>query len=244
MKKKLSLVFALLMMVMLSYSCTLAEETIKPSKTIITRDYKVAAFKQIESEAVADIFYTQSVDGKTTVKIVGPDNLVDLMQVGVKGDVLLLTMDLGKKAKNSNLDIFVSSPQLSSVDIKGVGNLYIKEHFTTPQLAVITKGVGDIHILDIETEKLFVDSKGVGNVHLEGVAQFAQLSSKGVGNIKAESLRANHVVASSKGVGNISCYATQKLEADSKGIGSIRYKGNPTQKELNRQGIGSIKSDE
>lgn len=223
-------------------SCTIIGEGIKPSKNYITRDYTVKEFNQIEASTVGDINYTQSTDGKTSVQIYGPDNYVKLIQVTMKNETLILDIEKGKQMNNCTIKITLSSPSLNRIDFKGVGNILIEKSLKAPKLDVTNKGVGNIKILDLTCDDLIVNSVGVGNMVLRGSAQTADLSSKGVGNINAVELKADSIEAFSKGVGDITCYPTQSIKASVKGVGSIEYKGNPTEKKFTKGGIGSIKS--
>lgn len=242
MKTKFSFLLIMLIAVGLFNSCTIMGDSIKPSKNNITRDYKVKEFKQVDASTVGDIYYTQSTDGQTSVQIYGPDNIINLIQVSVKGEQLVLAMEKRNNIKNCKLKIRLSSPDLNRINFKGVGDVYIEEPFTTAQLDIESKGVGDVRITNLNCDKLTVSSMGVGDVELRGKVQSANLASKGVGDIKAEELEAVHVDASSKGVGNISCHATESIKASAKGVGGIKYKGNPTQKSLNKAGIGAIEN--
>ena len=49
-------------------------------------------------------------------------------------------------------------------------------------------------------------------------------------------------VVISEGVGNVSCYASKYLKIDSEGIGNVTYYGKPKDTNLNKDGIGKIKS--
>lgn len=218
-------------------------EGITPSKKFITRDYKVNDFNALEATTVGDIYYTQATDGKSTLQIYGPDNIVQLIQVTVKNNSLVLTTDKHKKIKNANkLKITISSPDLNKIDFKGVGNIHIDSKFVTESLDIESKGVGDINIQELDCRNLTVNSMGVGNVDVQGKAVNASLISKGVGDVKAADLEAENVIASSNGVGNIRCNATLSLDASVKGVGSIDYKGSPAKKSFSKKGIGSIKN--
>ncbi|GAA6241111.1 head GIN domain-containing protein [Bacteroides fragilis] len=218
-------------------------EGIQPSKKLITRDYKVKEFNKIDAGTVGDIYYTQSADGKTDVQIYGPDNIVALIQVAVKDSTLLLSIDKSKKVRNfKKMKITITSPTLNSISFKGVGDVHIDNGLTTDNLYVESKGVGDVKIKSLTCSSLNVQSMGVGNVKLAGTVQAATLHSKGVGNIEAGNLQANIVEASSQGVGDITCNAVESINAAVRGVGSIKYKGNPTIKSLNKKGVGTIKN--
>ncbi|MEG1563750.1 MAG: head GIN domain-containing protein [Bacteroides sp.] len=223
-------------------SCTVMGDSIKPSKNFITRNYKAERFNQIDAETIGDISYTQSTNGKTLVQVYGPDNIVNLVQVEVKGNTLILTMKKQHQLKKTKLKITISSPELCALYFKGVGDIHIEDSLNTTLFKVKSKGVGDINIQNLNCEELTICSMGVGDVNVKGKTQTAHLASEGVGDIKAEELQAVNIEAESKGVGDISCYVTTSLKASVNGVGNIRYKGNPSQKSFNKNGIGSIKN--
>ena len=243
MKTIFKMLSTLLLTAGLLSSCVYMGEGIQPSKKLITRDYKVKEFNKIDAGTVGDIYYTQSADGKTDVQIYGPDNIVALIQVAVKDSTLLLSIDKSKKVRNfKKMKITITSPTLNSISFKGVGDVHIDNGLTTDHLYVESKGVGDVKIKSLTCSSLNVQSMGVGNVKLAGTVQAATLHSKGVGNIEAGNLQANIVEASSQGVGDITCNAVESINAAVRGVGSIKYKGNPTIKSLNKKGVGTIKN--
>ena len=243
MKTIFKMLSTLLLTAGLLSSCVYMGEGIQPSKKLITRDYKVKEFNKIDAGTVGDIYYTQSADGKTDVQIYGPDNIVALIQVAVKDSTLLLIIDKSKKVRNfKKMKITITSPTLNSISFKGVGDVHIDNGLTTDNLYVESKGVGDVKIKSLTCSSLNVQSMGVGNVKLAGTVQAATLHSKGVGNIEAGNLQANIVEASSQGVGDITCNAVESINAAVRGVGSIKYKGNPTIKSLNKKGVGTIKN--
>ena len=243
MKTIFKMLSTLLLTAGLLSSCVYMGEGIQPSKKLITRDYKVKEFNKIDAGTVGDIYYTQSADGKTDVQIYGPDNIVALIQVAVKDSTLLLSIDKSKKVRNfKKMKITITSPTLNSISFKGVGDVHIDNGLTTDNLYVESKGVGDVKIKSLTCSSLNVQSMGVGNVKLAGTVQAATLHSKGVGNIDAGNLQANIVEASSQGVGDITCNAVESINAAVRGVGSIKYKGNPTIKSLNKKGVGTIKN--
>lgn len=243
MKTTFRLVLVTLLTVGVFSACSFWGESIKPSKTYITRDYKVKPFDQMDISTAGDIYYTQSTDGKTTVQIYGPDNIVELIQVAVKNNTLLLLIESRHKIRSTKkLRITVSSPDLKRIEFKGVGDVRIEDAFATQKLEIENKGVGNIEINDLTCDDLIIQSIGVGNVSLKGKAKSANLMSKGVGNIQAKELEATHVEASSKGVGDVSCFATESLKASVQGVGNITYKGSPKDTSFNKGGIGTIKN--
>lgn len=205
----------------------------------ITRDFKVGYFDKIDASIVANITFVQS--DSNSLQIYGSDNIVELIGVEVKDNTLYLKMKKKVSIKKGKTQITISSPDLKSIQMSGVGNLAINETLNTPSLAINNGGVGNINIKQIICTDLNIQTSGVGNVTVSGKAQNANLSSDGVGNIKAAELEAENVKAGSNGVGNISCFATTSISARVNGVGNISYKGNPKTKDLKKNGVGNIK---
>lgn len=243
MKTNLKFFSALLLTMVIASGCNIGGKFIQPSKNIINRNYKVEAFTKIDAGTVGNLYYTQSTDGKTSMQISGPENYVNLFDVTVKDSTLFITLPKNSNFKNtSKLKINISTPTLNNINFKGVGDVLIENGLTTNRLDVTSKGVGNVKINALTCEDLSVEAMGVGNVELQGTAKCVTLQSEGVGDIEAEDLQAEKVKATSKGVGSISCHATQTIAASVKGVGSIKYRGNPTTKVLDTKGVGSIKS--
>ncbi|NDV58100.1 DUF2807 domain-containing protein [Bacteroides sp. 519] len=222
--------------------CVIAGEGITPSKTYITRNYKVSEFSNIDVTTVGDVYYVQSKDATTSVEIYGPDNIVELFEASIDNNTLYLTMKKKNRVRNvKKMKIMISTPQLYSLNFNGVGNVYINDGLTTTNFTVSQQGVGDVNIHSLTCEEVTVNSTGVGDTKIDGTANIAILSARGVGNIDAVNLEAKTVNASSQGVGNISCHATESISAAVQGVGNIQYKGSPQEKKINKSGIGSIK---
>ena len=239
---RITLLLTMLLIGILATSGKAEVKDIKPSKNYITRNYKVAGFDKLDISTVADVYYTQSTDGTTSVEIYGPDNIVELIQLSIKNKTLTIFLEKKNRVKNiKKMKVTISSPNLYALSFKGVGDVNIAKGIKTTTLDLSNHGVGNIVVDGVECETLKVVSSGVGNIKLLGETQSVTLTSDGVGNINASELKSVHVVASAQGVGNISCYATESISAKAGGIGNITYKGNPSEKKIHKSGIGSIK---
>lgn len=236
------LLFIGFLLVMLTSSCRHVNigGGIKPNKNYITRDFKVNNFNKLDVSLVADVFYTQSKDNTVSFQIYGSENLIELVTTEIKDNTLIIDTKKSR-IKNSDLKIHISSPDLRYVKMQGVGNLNIKETLETTELVIKNEGVGNVNIENAVCQKIDIRTEGVGNIKAKGKATHVKLSSMGVGNIKAAELKGDSVVATSDGVGNIACYAEQYIKATANGVGNISFQGNPTDKKLNKNGIGSIK---
>ncbi len=206
--------------------------------------FEVSEFTAIESSVIANIHIKQSPTVSVTAE--GSEELLNILDVRMDNDKLILTMEnrhLKKNNKRSDkLLISISTPTLTRIDFDGVGNIEIEGTFSTPELTIDSEGVGNLTADRLDVGSIYISSEGVGNTTLGGKADKVEIQSEGVGNVNTAELTARSAVVTSQGVGNVSCYASEHLKVRSEGIGSVRYYGNPADKELNKEGLGKIKA--
>ncbi|MEA4918105.1 head GIN domain-containing protein [Proteiniphilum sp.] len=208
-----------------------------------TDQFEVTEFTAIESSVVANIHIRQSPTVNVTAE--GSEKMLNILDVRMDGDKLILTMD-DKKKKNlkssDKLLISISTPILARLDFDGVGNIEIDGTFTTPELTIESEGVGNLRADNLDVKSIYISSQGVGNTTLGGKADKVEIKSEGVGNVNTSKLSARSTVVRSEGIGNVSCHASEYLKIRSEGIGNVTYYGNPTDKELSKEGLGRIKA--
>jgi hypothetical protein len=210
----------------------------------ITRTYNVGNFDALTTKVTADVYFTQTTDGSSSLRISGESKYVESTKVVVIEGVLTITSTAAKKTKNNGTDkvrIDISAPTLKKIVSTGVGDVKVNGKFTVNDLTIISKGVGDVVMNDLNCKNLDVTLTGVGDVELVGKANTAEMSLSGVGDIEAYKLEVENLNVTSRGVGDLKCYATKSLNATSSGVGSIRYKGSPKTKQIVSKGIGGVK---
>lgn len=235
------------LMLLLSLSaCAQSNKNNTDSDKTISRDYNVSAFHAIESEIVGNIIFTQSETTKVSAE--GEEKWVNNLVVKVENGTLKL--DKKKDIKNTlfggrktqRLTVYVSAPDISHLDLDGVGNMRFEGNVHLESLSIDSDGVGNFHAEQLTCGRLKVESDGVGNITLKGKGQFAEYLSDGVGNIDATKFEAEDAIVRSSGVGNVKCYASKSIELYGNGVGNITYYGNPEVKSLSKNGIGKVKS--
>lgn len=215
---------------------------LEPSSTIVKNEYKMRPFSRVDVNVAARVKFVQSTDGDYRVLMKCPDNYVSLFRFRVEGDELVLgfAKNLRKFIDPDDVAIVVRTPRLLEIDSEGLGNI-AADSLSTPSLNIDSEGVGNIHIGRLSADRVKVESSGVGNVVLKGVAKTAVFESDGVGNISAAELKAQDVRAEVNGVGSIECFASESIQGSINGVGSLKYGGKPRQKQLHRNGVGTVK---
>lgn len=213
---------------------------------ITSKTFNVSTFEAIESNSVANIHFFQG--PSTSLRAEGYKDLIDRLNVNVKNGKLIIEMPKNtfknNNLKNKKLDIYISSPTLNLIEMKGVGNFLFEKAFHSPKLEIVSEGVGNLKADNLNCGQIFIRSHGVGNIELAGKANDMIISSDGVGNIKAEKLVAQHVNLNSSGVGNVAFNCSESMDVELRGVGNAIYYGNPKEKNIIKDGVGKIKPGE
>ena len=213
---------------------------IEPSSRIVKNEYQQPEFDQIDVDVIANVKFIQSKDNDHRVVLSCPDNYVDLFRFEVENGEL--GIGFARQSVNieaRNVDITIYSPTLNKLESSGVASIEI-DKLKTDRLDLENSGVGTLYLSGLTVDQLEAECSGVGNMELSGMANIVTLECSGVGSIKAESLKAKTVKAEVSGVGGIRCYASESIDGEVSGVGSLKYDGHPEKKNLKRTGVGGI----
>lgn len=210
-------IIAMVILGMAFVSCTIHidgetqdKKTVKGNGNIVTQTYDVSAFDEISASLSATVNYTVSNDYTCTVRV--DENLLEYIDIAVKGDDLILKKQ--EKHKNINLRatefvIDITAPSLDEVSLAGSGDF----NFITP----------------LNENELEVSVAGAGNIKFneETNVNHLELNVAGSGDIYIARGTIRELEADIAGSGKIVSYAdVQELEADVAGSGDITAKVN------------------
>ena len=234
--KNFNLFLTTLLLVLIATSCTFAQKRLITNKT-----YPVQSFTSVESDIVANVIYTQA--NTVSVRAEGDKELIDNIRITEKNGELKISHNKKLRTKaRKNLTIYLSSPTITKLDIDGVGNWNMKGKVVAENLNIDFDGVGNFEALELQSINIKASYEGVGNLTLGGTTDFLEITAEGVGSINSQKLKAKSTVVKSSGVGSVKCYASESIDLDNTGIGSITYYGNPEVKKTKNSGIGKIKA--
>lgn len=213
---------------------------IEPSSTVVKREYRQQPFSKVDIDVVANVKFIQTQGEDYRVVLSCPDNYVDLFRFEHEDDELNVKFSQRNvNIEGRNVDITIYSPVLRELDNGGVAS-FEADRLKSDKLEVDNSGVGKIYLYGLSVTQLDVECSGVGGIELKGTADRVTLECSGVGGIEAQHLKAKTVKAEVSGVGGIKCYAEESIDGDVSGVGSLKYGGNPQQKNLRRSGVGKI----
>lgn len=117
----------------------------------------------------------------------------------------------------------------------------VNVRITMPELQLLDiRGAVDGEIDGIDAEKLVVDIRGAAGIEIDGKCGELELEIAGAAAVDAEDLECKSVDVSLRGTGFASVYASEKVDADLRGVGAINIEGNPKKVKKSVRGIGVI----
>ena len=181
-------------------------------------------FNKIVLDGALDVEFSQASRGGVAIK--GRKSIVDNVKAKVKNQTLYLSLDEKdwfRVDRSEKADIYVSSPDLISVVMRGAGDFETKNLLDTDTLNVELNGAGNIDFDRIVCDEAYLVVKGAGNLEVDKLtANRTKIAMLGVGNADVEFKNAGHVDCLLSGVGNIDLEGTVKsLSKNVRGTGNI-----------------------
>ena len=208
----------------------------------VTKTIKVNSFNKLVLEGAAYFTLIPS-DVNKIVVVAEDDEIMDFVKIDDKNNALTINT----VSKNKNVGITCSSlkfkiyfRKINKLDFSGAGSVNSKGIIKTDELLVLLGGAGNIKI-EVNCKSFTGKMNGAGSLEVIGITQKSKLLMKGVGSMKASTLVSEDTFITLNGVGYADVFANKKLTATLNGIGTINYAGDPSYKDFNINGIGSVK---
>ncbi len=201
---------------------------------IVTESFTLPPYNRIINAIGADITLRQS--NNEIFEISASENILDEITLRViDGELIIDNRDC---INNSNIDIFVSIPDIESVQNVGSGDIFGDNLWEVDDLELRITGSGKI---DAEFNADFVSAEitGSGRLDLFGEVDISAIRISGSGDINAFGLDANDQDIVISGSGNCEVVAQSQLDVLISGSGNVFYKGNP-QVSATISGSGSV----
>ena len=219
MNKHLQLITVMLVLATLSCSgLSVVTNRVAGSGHVTSEARNVASFTSVELAGSADVNIL--LGDAQSVNVEADDNIAPLIQTIVTNGKLVIST-------KPNVDFTSVNHVVVTVSMRSL------EHVTL-------SGSGNLNVGSMMGSDLAVDLPGSGDITVEGGANNATMNLSGSGNIQCSTLKVKSAKVSVSGSGNVTVFASQSLDANISGSGTIRYEGNPTQITKSITGSGSI----
>jgi len=200
--------------------------SIKGEGSIIVKEHEIGNFNTIELGGAFEVMLKEGAETKLTIET--DENLHQYINIETKNNELHVYSDRDKALRPSKLKVHITYTDLKKLSIGGACSLNSETTIYSDTFEFNISGAGSGK-LDIETEKLTTDVSGAASL-------------SGASNLKAENLHTKNTVIRLSGAGAAKVFASEVIDANLSGVGSIKYGGNPEIKKTNVSGIGRISS--
>ena len=237
--KYLSIVTVLVLMAILG-SCRHGwGKRVRGNGNIKTEDRSVGNFKNVEVGGSIDVYVSQG--SPASVKLEGDENVIRYVEVNQEGDRLIVKNKDGfDLLPSGQMKIYVTAPVYNKIEVSGASDIIGQGKISNPEdLELGVSGAGDIK-MELDAPRVRADISGTGSIHLKGETKETEFSLSGVGSAHCYDLLSENTRVDISGTGSADVYASVGLDAQVSGLGSIHYKGNPTNVKQNVSGAGSI----
>lgn len=200
------------------------EQKLEGNGSITTKRIFVQDFTELDIDGVFNVYLKQEDDFR--VEVITDENLQYLVEVDQISDVLYIKTDEESDYQATQMDVYISVPDISYINLEGVTALYSEGTLFLSDLSVDKNNTGYLQ-LNINLNKLTLNSYGSGDIELFGKANQTIIYNSMVGNIDAFNFITNSMNLIHDGTGNIEIFVLESLEIALTGVGDVYCKGNP-----------------
>ncbi len=147
---------------------------VSSKKTTVESVRPLKDFERIEQLGAMDVKYIQADSFSVTVKAPEED-IINEVETRVENQRLIISMKGNDKrinlgiADSDDVTVYVSSPDLIGVELRGSGDFECLRHLDTDIMDIVLKGSGDIEFADIICDRINVSLVGSGDVEIKNV---------------------------------------------------------------------------
>ncbi|HJN04977.1 MAG TPA: DUF2807 domain-containing protein [Bacteroidales bacterium] len=211
-------------------------------KAQVQKEITVSSFNEVKFEGSAQWILIPAHEEKVVIESKSKD-IFEKIKVVQSGDLLTISTtekdkSITKLFKSVIINVYFKS--IESVSLSGVGSVKANEIFKAEKFAATLRGTGSMD-LNIKCSDFAGNMFGTGVLTTVGYADKAVVRVEGVGTFEGYGFVTTDMDITVSGVGAAKVYTTGNLMATLNGVGSIKYMDDPKTKNLDTNGLGSIK---
>lgn len=196
---------------------------VKGSGHVVIEERSLPAFDRVIVEGSTNVIISQGEE--QSVQIEADDYIIPIIETHVRGNELKIDPKRRYRT-NQEVNVYITIPIISSLQISGSGNIYGETSVTGDLLELNVSGSGNID-LEMDYTRLASEINGSGNILLFGEVDDQEVYISGSGDYHTKELLSNdcYIKISGSGLGEIN--VSDRLDAEIRGSGDVIYYGNP-----------------
>jgi hypothetical protein len=222
--KTLKLTFLMLQAVVITG--LIFSSCVRGKGSVVTQTVQIDPFSGIDNRISADVYIKQA--SVQSVEISAQQNIIDHIKLTVNDGIWSIKFDKNNVGHFEPINIYISIPTLSSLDVSGSGNVYMENTFDScGRVDMNVSGSGNIDAYLNSASKVYASISGSGNINLNGSSPDQDISISGSGNVHAFPFHTQQTVVSISGSGMCEVTADSTLNVSISGSGDVYYKSHP-----------------
>jgi len=230
-------VISILILPVFYLSCVFdMKPVITGNRNVVTETREIEDFENLEVSTGLNVYITFG--GDVSLKVEADQNLHEVIKTECENGHLKVFTDANiRKAKAKN--IILTVPFLSSIEASTAGSVMAKNLLKTDEIEIEVSSAARMD-LQVEVKRLIIEVSSAGKAILSGIAEDVNAEVSSAGEIKAFELISQSCSVNVSSAGHASFTAEQKLNAEASSAGSISYKGDPQDKNIEKSSGGSV----
>ncbi len=229
--------FLLILLVLTSSSCALNPNSIRGDGNMTEVTWEVTDFEAIDASGMFKIYLLEGTS--PSLRVETDENLQKYVHVEVHDNTLKLSMDRNHTYNPTRMEVFITTNELKEINMSGATSISADYTLISDNLSLDLSGAGNIN-LHVDVVTLTTRVSGAGSINISGNADNHHVRLSGAASMSCLDLHTRSTTIHLSGAGSAKVYATDLLDANLSGVGSIRYGGNPQSTQINKSGIGTI----
>lgn len=241
--KQLYILFAMMLLAMINFSCGKESSCFKSSGEDITELRNISEnVATIKMEDNIDLVITQ--DSVASLSIHGGSNMLPYINTVVSGSELKISSDNSCgffRNYKRTITAYLTLPNISLIECTGQGNVTSAEILSYNELSIETRNATGSINLSLNVSNLSIKQHtGPADFTLKGNANTTYCYNGGNGWMYFNDLISNQFHINHSGSGDIFLNAKNDLYVELFSTGNVNYYGNPNLHILTKSGTGKI----
>jgi hypothetical protein len=231
-------IFLFVAISVISFSCTnMFNKSVTGNGNVTTEFRVVGPFTGIDASSGINV-HVKFGSVSDSIKVVTDENLQEVIQTEVKGDVLhIRTKENIREAVKK--DVFISVSTLDLIEVSSAAQVMGENELKCDDLEINMSSAGDLNV-EVQAEDIDIEMGSSAFAQLTGTVRKLKADVGSAAHLQASGLISEKCNLSVSSAGNIDVNVSDVLNADASSAGRITYQGNPKSTKFSTSSAGEI----
>lgn len=205
---------------------------------------KVGDFHGIDVSNAINVYLSQGNENAVAVSCEDASQN-DKITTTVKNGILIIRLENGTwngwNWKEKRIRAYITVKNLDYIQSSGACTIKLTEAFEVEKIKIDVNGASTFKGT-LKASEITLDASGASSVTIDGSTKVLKIDASGASSIKAFDLESVDCDAEASGASSLGINVVNSLKAEASGASSIRYKGEPKNKDCNASGASSVKA--